>query len=496
MSSSGNVPIVQGQYVSSGTNYSRIQDPAPVAASSPYQGTGEAVTATAYAMKQDGGPMNTAYPEQHHREPPRKQYQDLIFAVAFWVHLVIVGIVIFFNLGGASNQQQASSGFQGKIVSLTVASGLTSVGLSTFSLYFMMKHTESLVQTALIFSVCTSLAIGILGFLSGSIFMGVLGMLSFCVGCWYAKVVWPRIPYAAANLQTALTAVQSNLGMAVVSYAFTAIAFVWSIFWFVGCGNALEGQNLFVVFLLFLSYYWVHQVLQNTVHVTVAGTVGTWWFVPSEASSFWSTALSDSLYRASTYSFGSICFGSLLVAIIQALRALEHYARSSDDYKFLVCIIQCILACIQSIIEYFNRYAYTMIGLYGFSYLEAGRNVLQLFREKGWTVIITDDLTDNVLFLVSVVIGLLSGVVGLTFGLADPDMFYELGFSQAAGPAFGAGFLAGFLFSSILMSVVSSAICTVIVCFAEAPSEFQMNHPELSSRMHAAWTEAWPGVYN
>jgi Plasma-membrane choline transporter len=93
-------------------------------------------------------------------------------------------------------------------------------------------------------------------------------------------------------------------------------------------------------------------------HVTTAGVVGTWWFVPAEANSFWSPALSDSACRATTYSFGSICFGSLLVALIQALRALEHHTRGNDDFQFLSCIIQCILGCLESILEGINRWAY------------------------------------------------------------------------------------------------------------------------------------------
>jgi len=42
------------------------------------------------------------------------------------------------------------------------------------------------------------------------------------------------------------------------------------------------------------------------------------------------------------------------------------------------------------------------------------------------------------------------------------------------------------------MSVVGSAVNTVIVCFAEAPNEFQRNHPELSEEMRATWRQAWP----
>ena len=134
------------------------------------------------------------------------------------------------------------------------------------------------------------------------------------------------------------------------------------------------------------------------------------------------------------------------------------------------------------------------VGLYGFSYLEAGRNVVQLFQAKGWTTIITDDLADNVLFMMSVAIGLASGVIGMIMGLMNQNAFVALGFDHSAGPAFFIGFFTGFLFSTIIMSVVGSAVNTVIVCYAEDPAAFQMNHPELSSAMRSAWVQAWPGL--
>lgn len=42
------------------------------------------------------------------------------------------------------------------------------------------------------------------------------------------------------------------------------------------------------------------------------------------------------------------------------------------------------------------------------------------------------------------------------------------------------------------MSVVASAVNTIIVCFAEAPAEFDVNHPHLSMDMRSAWRQAWP----
>lgn len=70
-------------------------------------------------------------------------------------------------------------------------------------------------------------------------------------------------------------------------------------------------------------------------------------------------------FRAITTSFGSICFGSFLVALIQALRALANEAQNNGDAQILACIASCILGCIQGCVEYFNKWAFVYVGLYG-----------------------------------------------------------------------------------------------------------------------------------
>jgi hypothetical protein len=52
--------------------------------------------------------------------------------------------------------------------------------------------------------------------------------------------------------------------------------------------------------------------------------------------------------------------------------------------------------------------------------------------------------------------------------------------------------LIGFSLAFILMGVVMSGVDSIIVCFAEAPNEFQTNHPALSSQMMAAWRQVYP----
>ena len=111
------------------------------------------------------------------------------------------------------------------------------------------------------------------------------------------------------------------------------------------------------------------QVFQNIIHVTIAGVVSTWWFVPQDANSCCSTAIQDSFVRATTTSFGSICFGSLLVAIVTTLKALVENVRQQDNSErdgceaFLLCIVDCLLSCLEDMLEYFNKFAYIYVGM-------------------------------------------------------------------------------------------------------------------------------------
>lgn len=193
-----------------------------------------------------------------------------------------------------------------------------------------------------------------------------------------------------------------------------------------------------------------------------------------------------------TTSFGSICFGSLIVAIIQALRALANAARSNDDGNaILVCIAECILQCLASIVEYFNKWAFIYVGLYGYSYLEAGKNVFTLFKNRGWEAIIADDLVSNTLFFVSVVVGGIAGAVGLILSVTTD--WFEQAASNGQAASFTLGFVIGLVLTSIAMSAIASAVNAVIVLFAEAPAEFQQNHPELSQKMRDTWQATFPG---
>lgn len=425
----------------------------------------------------------------------------------------VAGIYGFDTFSKAAEEaaDDETSAYTAYFVSALVM-GAFSVVLSAGMFFLMFLCASFLIKMALLFSVVLTLVAAGLAFYQGSVGLGILGIIFFGCSVCYARAVWSRIPFATINLITGMTAVRSNCGVTIVAYGMVMCGFIWSMIWavaFIGIfdhekecdangGNCQVASNKFYgyLFLLLLSFFFTHQVIQNTVHVSVAGVVGTWWFNPEESCCCGGAVLS-SFFRAVTSSFGSICFGSLLVALIQATRQLANTARQEGaDCAALICLAECILGCIEALVEYFNKWAYIYVGLYGYSYIEAGKSVMQLFKDRGFEAIIADDLVCNTLFLVSLIVGLLTGAVGLVLA-SKTDLFpdaADTGFSgaQTSGVGFMFGFIIGLVLTSITMSVVGSAVNTVIVCFADAPAEFQANHPELSSEMREQWRGNFP----
>jgi hypothetical protein len=62
---------------------------------------------------------------------------------------------------------------------------------------------------------------------------------------------------------------------------------------------------------------------------------------------------------------------------------------------------------LQSLMEYFNRWAYVYVGIYGYKFTQAGKAVFQLFKQRGFDAVINDDLIGNVLGFAALGVGTL-----------------------------------------------------------------------------------------
>ncbi|KAL3789049.1 hypothetical protein ACHAWO_004606 [Cyclotella atomus] len=472
-------------------------------------------------MGADEENLNTALvpPEDYDRaftkgEEQPKGCRDVWAALLFYAQAIAVGVFCFWlgvpavtkQIDSSDQQGNSNGGYNVKysgIMYLVMSAAGCAFVLSALSLGIMSCCPKILIQFSLLISLLLSLAVCVYAFMYNSILGGVFGAVIFLLSLCYACAVWRRIPFAAANLKTALTATRQNFVVYFVAYAFVFITFAYTFMWMTAVvgifdangviddttGDVVEDPMVWLYFfLLLLALFWSEQVFQNTVHAIVAGVVSTWWFDPEQGSGCCSGNVIGSTVRATTSSFGSICFGSLLVAIIQTLRALVEAARADDDVEgcaaFMLCLVDCCLRCLEDILEYFNKFAYIYVG---------SKNVMTLFKAKGWTVIVNDDLISNVLSLFNLVVGCGVGLFGLLMKDANPEWFTTFTDDYSAQmAAFGFPFLIGLVVSAVTFSVVDSSVNTVIVCFAEGPAEFDQNHPDLSEDMREGWRKVYP----
>jgi len=306
----------------------------------------------------------------------------------------------------------------------------------------------------------------------------VFWLLFAAINALWLFLVRKRIPFAGVLLSTSVTTVTRHWGTLVTSFGALLVGCVYVTVWCFMAIPTLNGINrssgsaglhYFASCVFLLLFLWTTQVIINVAHVTASGTVATWYFVgggnmptnPSMAS----------LKRATTTSFGSICFGSLVVAI---LKLLYYMARSAarNSNSFAACVAACILGILERLLEYFNVYAFTYVAIYGFGYIDAAKKTWEMIKNCGFAAYFNDSLVWPVLTLTTFFGSL---AIGLAFGLASSSFVVGV-----------VAFVVAFVIMTLLFRPVYSGIVTVFVCVAEAPDVMRTANPEFAAAMDEA----------
>lgn len=347
-----------------------------------------------------------------------------------------------------------------------------------------------------------TLMLSVIGFALGAIAFFAAGeallggiMALFCaLNLLYIYLIRKRIAFAVAMLEICSACIQNYPSTIFVSVFGLLLQVVWIVIWSIGAGYSLQdiqsnpdnsdGTANFVYFFLVLSMYWTAQVIQNVVHVTVAGLVATWYFFSPEAMPQNPTA--KALKRSCTTSLGSICLGSLIVAVIQTLRTIVEQARGqNNDNWFIQCCLECILRCVERLIQYFNLYAFTQVAIYGKSYCEAAKAMWQLIQSRGFEMIINDDLIGGVLAFGAT----FGGLVNLGISLLATNYLYDDVSTDDKAIWAVVGFVIGYVMVVCAMVVIQSSVATVFVCFAEDPMALASTKRDLYDKLGFAWNE-------
>ncbi|KAK6496485.1 putative choline transporter, neither null mutation nor overexpression affects choline transport [Arthrobotrys musiformis] len=346
-------------------------------------------------------------------------------------------------------------------------------------------------------------------YVAAIIFLVFALFYAFCFWSWRS-----RIPFSVLMLQTVIDIAKNYGHVFIVSFIGGIVALAFSA-WFsvtlVGIytrwtpnssntqcrnGGCSDGKVYGLVAFVTFAAYWTSEVIKNVMHVTVSGVYGSWYFSAggSSANSPPSHPTMGAFRRAMTYSFGSICLGSLIVSIIQLLRqaaslASSDAASSGDILQYVIfCIASCILAIVQWVVEFLNEYAYSYIALYGSAYFPAAKSTWRMIKDRGIDALIQDCLISPVLTMGAMFVGYLCALLAYLYLEFTKPEYNSRGTYTAIVMVFS--FLIGLQIANTFLNPLKSGATTLFMAMAVDPQVLIQQHPDLYSRM----IQVYPGV--
>ncbi|KAL8914559.1 MAG: hypothetical protein Q9171_000912 [Xanthocarpia ochracea] len=330
----------------------------------------------------------------------------------------------------------------------------------------------------------------------------------FSIICFISWI--PRIPFSVVMLQQTMDVAKSfghvflvsAIG-GIVSVAFGAWFSVTLVAIYVkyqpssggtnpacssGSGGTCSSAKVIglIVFVTFAGY-WISEWIKNTIHSVIAGVYGSWFFCAGKPGGMPSGATRGAFRRSMTYSFGSISFGSLVVALINMLRqavsiAQQQEAQSGNIVASMAfCCLGCIIGLLNWAVQFINRYAFSHIALYGKAYIPAAKDTWTMMKNRGIDALINDCLIGPVLTMGSIFVAYLCTLLAFLYLEFTEPEYNEGGRFTPVVMAFA--FLIGLQVCQIFMTPIGSGVDTIFVASAWDPEVLMRDHPDFYQRM-------------
>lgn len=314
--------------------------------------------------------------------------------------------------------------------------------------------------------------------------------------CMYSCSVANNIAFASTTLQIATHVVLEYFSLIAMSLVMVALTAGYLILWaigFLGLYYYLEASGestinqLIVYFVMLVFFFWTAAVLQNIVIVTTVGVVSLWW---TGASGFFAVPLS--FCRATTWNLGAICFGSFLIAVITAIDycvklAIKQMKDSENQLVvYALYALDLIVQCLKCIMEYLTEYAFCFVGIYGYSFIHAGYEVLKLLGGDLSLVLQNDGLVATVILIGKLVV---AGAGAYVSQYLVNNKDWANGIPDAEANFTSIGGLIGWSISGVIFGLVSAGNKAALILWKDKPENLKQTHPAFYEELDYIWTK-------
>lgn len=309
--------------------------------------------------------------------------------------------------------------------------------------------------------------ISVFSFWAKQFFWGVAFAVGAGLQFLYVISVIDRLPFTMLVLQKAVKMARSLPEVMRVACGFIVVMLLWMALWSFGVAGVValgmgDGGRWWLLVVLSISLFWTGAVLCNTVHVIVSGMVFLVLMHGNQESTMPQNSLVNSLRYAMTTSFGSICYGSLFTAAIRTLRwEIRGFRSKIGGNECLLCCVDFLFHLVETLVRFFNKYAYVQIAVSGKSFNHSARDAWELFQSTGVEALIAYDCSGAVLLMGTLLGGLITGTcAGVWTWFRSSDRILMVGSTSM---------LMGMVLVGLAMVVVEGAVTSLYICYAIDP---------------------------
>ena len=306
--------------------------------------------------------------------------------------------------------------------------------------------------------------------------------------CYTLAILWfifilcmcNRIRLAANIMKVTSKYIHQTCSILFMPFLFFFITGAWYVYWVIislylySSGELKESKVIANIewdykiryawwFHLF-SLIYMNEFLKALSQFVYASSACIWYYSHDKGTD--EKPIKTSFKRAFKYHWGSLAFGSLIIAIIRFIMFFMEYVKKKVDqtlgektkkgkcYRCIICCCQCCMECVARTMEFINRHAYVQIALKGDSFcVSAFEGFAIIVKNLGRFSALT--LIGGFFNLIGVIfIGAASGMVGYLV-ITEVDYFADK-LNSPVLPTFVMTML-GFIVGASCMSVFGTS---------------------------------------
>lgn len=240
------------------------------------------------------------------------------------------------------------------------------------------------------------------------------------------------------------------------------------------CVYALDDTGSSTLAVCAFTFLWTSLLFTELRGFVVAGTIGHWYYHSTDASPPLKYPSLTACSLAFGKSFGSMCLGSLILAIIQVIlfiiRAAREANRDSDNVgvKIVLCLLECCIQCIYEIVRIFTSFVTIVTSISGQSFVQSAKTVSAVCRRNGFEIVVVDSLASAVLsmgaFIFSLALATIPWIALVIIEPLDEEPLSDSYYAYTGGLC-GAAFLVGMIVLGSFSGIVLNAASTLFICF-------------------------------